>query len=248
MACTSNAGRISQLASRVSSGISQLSSKQAFFTGLAVGASGTGLGALLVTNRQRVASLLQRTKSPRQALAVTSKPQSVNGSPRMKKQPKPIPALTAKSKGRSKPKPIPGLTKGSSSRSAAKPIPVLATSPTTLQAATVEMKTGNGEPFLAKNSYRVVRADGSDTGLAVTPYLEAGQANGKPAVKADAWGVTHTGSGALVDGPYDSAGQAQELATKLSNLSWTGTMSKQEVGQAQRIVQAHRKSMGGGAQ
>ena len=245
MACQSNAGRISQLAGRVSSGISQLSSKQAFFTGLAIGASGTGLGALLVTNRQRVANLLQRTKSPRQALAVTSKPQPGNGVPRTKKQPKPIPALAA---GKSKPKPIPGLTKGSASRSAAKPIPVLATSPTTLQAAAVEMKTGNGKPFLAKNSYRVVRADGSDTGLAITPYLEAGQADGKSAVKADTWGVTHTGSGALVDGPYDNIEQAQELATKLSNLSWTGTMPKQEVGQAQRIVQAHRKSMGGGAQ
>lgn len=244
MACTSNAGRISQLAGRVSGGISQLSSKQAFFTGLAVGASGTGLGALLVTNRQRIANLLQRTKSPRQALTLTGKSQPGNGAARMKKQPKSIPVMTAKSKDRSKPKPIPGLTTGSSSRSAAKPIPVLATSPTTLQAAAVEMKTGSGEPFLAKNSYRVVRADGSDTGLAVTPYLEAGQTNGKSAVKADAWGVTHTNSGALVDGPYDSAEQAQELATKLSNLSWTGTMSKQEVGQAQRIVQAHRKSLG----
>lgn len=160
----------------------------------------------------------------------------------MKKQPKPIPVMTAKSKGRSKPKPIPGLSKGSSSRSAAKPIPVLAISPTTLQAAAVEMKTGSGEPFLAKNSYRVVRADGSDTGLAVTPYLESGQANGNPTVKADVWGVTHTGSGALVDGPYDSAGQAQELATKLSNLSWSGALSKQEIGQAKRIIQAHRKS------
>jgi hypothetical protein len=87
-----------------------------------------------------------------------------------------------------------------------------------------------------------MRADGSDTGLAVTPYLESGQANGKPAVKADAWGVTHTGSGALVDGPYDNLDQAQGLATKLSNISWIGAMSKQEVGQAKRIIQAHRKS------
>ena len=243
MACQINSGRISQLAGRVSSGISQLSSKQAFFTGLAVGASGTGLGAVLVANRQRIANLFQRPKSPRQAMAVSGQLQPANGTPRAKKQPKPIPALAAGNGDKSKPKPIPGLTKGSSPRSAAKPIPVLATSPTTLQAAAVEMKTGNDTPYLAQNSYRVMRADGSDTGLAITPYLESGQTNGKTAAKGDAWGVTHTGSGALVDGPYDNIGQAQELATKLSNMSWTGAMSKQEVGQAQRIVQAHRKSL-----
>ena len=245
MACQSNAGRISQLSSRISSGISQLSSKQAFFTGLAVGASGTGLGATVIANRQRIASLFQRAKVPRQALAVSSQFGPANETPRGKKQPKPIPALAAGSGGKSKPKPIPGLTKGGSARSTAKPIPVLATSPTTLQATPVEMKTGSGEPYLAQNSYRVVRDDGSDTGLAITPYLDSGQANGKPAVKADAWGVTHTGSGALVDGPYDNIDQAQELATKLSNLSWSRAMSKQEVGQAQRIVQAHRKSRSG---
>lgn len=248
MSCQAESGRLAKFAGRLSSGISQLSSKQAFFTGLAVGASGAGLGATVIANRQRIASLFQRARAPRQALAVSSQFGPANGTPRAKKQPKPIPALAAGSGGKSKPKPIPGLTKSGSSRSTAKPIPVLATSPTTLQAAAVKMKTGSGEPFLAKNSYRVVRADGSDTGLAVTPYLEAGQANGKPAVKADVWGITHTNSGALVDGPYGNIDQAQELATKLSNLSWTGTMSKQEVGQAQRVVQAHRKSMGGGTQ
>lgn len=241
MACQAKAGRISRLAGRVSSGISQLSSKQAFFTGLAVGVSGTGLGAVLVANRQRMANLFRQSQKPRQAVAVAGKRQPANGSPRLKKQAKPIPALAARSERKSKP--IPALTKSDSARSTPKSIPVLATSPTTLQPATVEMKTGSGKPFLAQNSYRVVRADGSDTGLAVTPYLESGQTNGKSAVKADAWGVTHTGSGALVDGPYDSVDQAQALATKLSNLSWTGTMSKQEVGQAQRIVQAHRKSL-----
>lgn len=242
MSCQSESGRLAKFAGRLSSGISQLSSKQAFFTGLAVGASGTGLGVAVIANRQRLTGLLQRAKTPRQAIAMSGKLQLANETPRGKKQPKPIPALVA---GKPKPKPIPGLTKSGSNRSTAKPIPVLATSPTTLQAAAVEMKTGSGEPYLAQNSYRVVRADGSDTGLAVTPYLDSGQANGKPAVKADAWGVTHTGSGALVDGPYDNIDQAQELATKLSNLSWTGAMSKQEIGQAQRIVQAHRKSRSG---
>lgn len=243
MACQAKAGRISRLAGRVSSGISQLSSKQAFFTGLAVGVSGTGLGAVLVANRQRMANLFRQSQKPRQAVAVAGKRQPANGSPRLKKQAKSIPALAARSERKSKPKPIPALTKSNSAGSTPKSIPVLATSPTTLQPAVVQMKIGSGKPFLAQNSYRVVRADGSDTGLAVTPYLESGQTNGKPAVKADAWGVTHTGSGALVDGPYDSVDQAQALATKLSNLSWTGTMSKQEVGQAQRIVQAHRKSL-----
>ena len=242
MACQTNAARMSQFAGRVSSGISQLSSKQAFFTGLAVGASGTGLGAVLVANRQRLAGLFQRAKSPRQAVAMSGKIQPANGSPRTGKRPKPILAQAAKNESRPKPKPIPGLTKGGSSRSTSKSIPLLATSPTTLQAAAVEIKTGNAEPIQAKNSYRVLRTDGSDIGLAVTPYLESGQANGKPTVKADAWGVTHTSSGALVDGPYDSVDQAQELATKLSNLPWTGAMSKQDIGRAKRILQAYRTS------
>jgi hypothetical protein len=241
MACQTEAGRVSQLAGRVSSGISQLSSKQAFFTGLAIGASGTGLGALAVVNRQRLTDLLQRAKAPRQALAVSRPSGSGNGTTPAKKQPKPIPALAA---GKSRPTPIPGLTKSGSSRLSPKPIPVLATSPTTLQAAAVEIKTGGGgESYLAQNSYRVVRADGSDTGLAVTPYLKSGQ----PAGQTEAWGVTHTGSGALVDGPYASVDQAQALATKLSNLAWTGPLSKQEIGQAHRIVQAHRQSMAGGS-
>ena len=100
------------------------------------------------------------------------------------------------------------------------------------------MKTGAGEQFEAQNSYRVLRADGSDTGLAITPYLESGQ--GKTTAKEGTWGVTHTGSGALVDGPYDSVAQAQGLATKLSNLPWNGAMSKQEIDRAKRIIRAHR--------
>ena len=226
MACQINADRVSKIAGRVSVGLSQMSSKQAFFTGLGVGASGTGLGAVLLANRQRLARLFRRSGRPRQAVALTGTVRPVNGAARTGQKPKPIPALAA----------------GRATSSKPKPVPVLATAPTTLQAASIQIQTGSGEPFLAEDSYRVVRADGSDTGLAITPYLESGQANGKPAVKADAWGVTHAGSGALVAGPYESVDQAQELATKLSNLPWTGTMSKQDVGRAKRIIQAYRTS------
>ena len=99
------------------------------------------------------------------------------------------------------------------------------------------MQTSGGNPFVAKNSYRVVRDDGADTGLAITPYLE--QREGQTVPKKDAWSVTHAGSGALVDGPHDSLEQAQGLATKLSALPWTGSMSKTNIAQAKRIIREY---------
>jgi len=229
MSCQVDSGRVAQFAGRLSAGLSQMSNKQAFFTGLAVGgASGTGLGALIVTNRQRIANLVGSKQTPRQAVAVSGKSQPVNGAARAKPKPKPIPALASGSSARPKTKP--------------KPIPVLATPPTKLQAASIQVQTSAGKPFVAKNSYRVVRDDGADTGLAITPYLE--QRAGQAVPKKDAWSVTHAGSGALVDGPHNSLEQAQGLATKLSALPWTGSMSKTNIAQAKRMISEYRRQVG----
>jgi hypothetical protein len=238
MSCQVESNRVAQFAGRLGAGLSQLSSKQAFFTGLAVGgASGTGLGAVVMANRQRIAGLFRGNSQPRQAVPVSDKSQPANGATRTKSKPKPIPALASGSPTKPKPKPIPGVPKSRMANSKPRPIPVLATPPTKLQAASIQVQTSGGKPFVAKNSYRVVRDDGADTGLAITPYLE--QREGQNVPKKDAWSVTHAGSGALVDGPHDSLEQAQGLATKLSALPWTGSMSKTHIAQAKRIIRAY---------
>jgi hypothetical protein len=219
-----------------------MSSRKAFFTGLAVGASGTGLGALVVANRRRLANLL-RGNQPRQAIAVTNQNRPAGKPPRPK--PKPIPGLAEGKTRTATParSPVPALA--GKDRRQAKPIPALAAT-TQLKAASVQMQTGDGQPFLAENSYRVVRSDGSDTGLAITPYLEQNGDGGQVAAKANSWGITHTGTGALIDGPYDSLEQAQGLATKLAPLPWAGTaMPKADMNRAKRLIKAYRQSLAG---
>jgi hypothetical protein len=221
------------LPARLGAGLAQMSSKQAFFTGLAVGVSSTGLGALIVANRQRLANLL-RGNQPRQAIPMMGQNRSAG---------QPV-----------RPKPIPGLAEGKTKtaagrgRNKAKPIPALAAT-TRLKAAPIQMQTGDGQPFLAENGYRVVRPDGSDTGLAITPYLEQGGEGKQPVERPKCWGVTHTGTGALVDGPYDSLEQAQGLATKLAPLPWTtGTaMPKADMTRVKRLIKAYRQALAGEA-
>ncbi len=230
MSCATNALVVSTKPARLGSGIARLTSKQAFFAGMAVGASGTGLGAMLVSGRQRLANLFGRKQSPRQAAVGPSKSSSSSGSSRAKA--KPIPALAA---GRQA-KPIPGVAKSGQKKT----IPVLATPDTTLQAASVQMQTNTGQPFVAQNSYRVLQADGTNSGLALTPYLA--QNKGQAVPQKGAWSVTHAGSGALIDGPHPNLKQAQGLASKLSTLPWTGSLSKADITQAKRIIKNYRPS------
>ena len=80
-----------------------------------------------------------------------------------------------------------------SGKATPKPIPALASAPTTLQPASIQVQTHTGQPFAAQNSYRVIRADGSDSGLAITPYLDQNEGQGTVTVKDNAWSITHTG-------------------------------------------------------
>lgn len=233
MACGTNALTVSNLPARVGAGIAQMSSKQAFFTGLAVGASGAGLGALIVAHRRRLTNLF-RGNPPRQAITV-AKP--------TRPKPRPIPGL-AEGKSEST-RSIPALA--GKNRRQAKPIPALAAT-TRLKAAPVRMQTGEGQPFLADNGYHVVRPDGSETGLAITPYLEQRGAGGQTMANPNQWGVTHTATGALIDGPYDSLEQAQGLAAKLAPLAWaSATMRKADMSRAKRLIKAYRQTLAGEA-
>ena len=233
MACQTNAGLASAAAGRL--GLSRLSSKQAFFAGLTLGATGAGLGALLVARRQG------GSPTPRQALAIAPPA----GKPARKKQPKPIPALAAGPQT----KPIPGLS--TSRPTGAKPIPGLSPSgragvrpiqmgsSTTLQPAAVELATDRGEPLVAKNSYRVMQADGSDSGLALTPHLSEGTQ--KP---SEAWSLTHTATGKRVAGPFASLEQTHRLATQLSPLGWRGPLlSRAKRAEPKRLIEVHRQTV-----
>jgi len=236
MACDANSSRIARLAGQVSGAISQLSAKQAFLAGVAVGASGTGLGAFLVAKRQRIANRRrgrqQRRKPVRQVIA-KPKPQPVPGLSSGSTKPKPVPGLSSGSPG---PRPIPGVKP--------KPIPTLTDTPqTTLRAAPIRVLDRGGQPFTVKKGYQVLRPDGSQTGLAVTPHLEEGD-KGHIVEKPGAWSVTHMKTGALIDGPYPNVAQAQRLATALSSLRWNiSTLPKADVDQAKKIIGQYRQSL-----
>ena len=233
MSCTTNGDRASDVAARL--GLSRLSSKQAFFAGLTLGAAGASLGALLVTKRQG------GSPAPRQALAIAPPA----GKPVRQRQPRPIPALVAGPQA----KPIPGLS--ASRPTGTKPGPELSPkrptgtksmpigSPTTLQPAAVQLTTDRDEPFVANNSYRVMQADGSDSGLALTPHLSEGAQ--KP---AEAWNLTHTATGKRVAGPFTSLEQTHRLATQLSPLGWRGPLlSRAKRAEAKRLIEAHRQTL-----
>lgn len=235
MSCETTSNRISKLAGRISAGIAGLSNKQAFFAGVAVGASGTGLGSLAVARRQKLVNFFgrltnpQSTLPPRQAVPVIGP-----SATRSKPKPKPIPNLAQPSSRSKTPKPIPGLP--------AQPGTTQTTTQTKLKSAAIQMRDGQGQLYTPQNSYRVLRPDGSDTGLAITPYLEQDQ-NGRVVEKEEAWGVTHTGTGGLLDGPYPSISQAQGLATELSDLRWTeGRIPQADVAQARQIIDRYRQS------
>jgi hypothetical protein len=195
-----------------------------------VGAAGTGLAAFLITQRRGIARRLQavtRNSSP-----ATRYPQ--------KPKPKPLPGLAPGKVAGQKAKPIPGLA-GQPPPKTARPIPGLRRTPqskppeTKLQAAPVQIRDSAGRQTTLDNSFRVVRADGSDTGLAITP-CQAG-ANGSEQPR---WGVTHAAGGALIDGPFNSPQAAQQLAAKLTPLRWTERqVPAADVSRARAIVKAH---------
>lgn len=220
MSCEKGANRIARLAGQVGAGISKLASKRSFYAGIAVGAGST-LGSL---------ALVKAIRKRRQ-----------NGAQAGERQPVPISRVPNK---RAKPQKIPKeALQRPGSRARPKPIPVLsgAATETKLKAASIRMQTGNGQPFTPKNSYQVIRTDGSETGLAITPYVQEGE-NGQLVEDDQRWGVTHATSGSLISGPYPSQTQAQGLATQLSGLRWTAArVPAKDVTQAKQIIRAYRR-------
>jgi hypothetical protein len=253
MSCETGSTKIAQLAGQVSAGITGLVSKRSFYAGIAVGAAGTGALALALNKIRRRPAAAGYLAAPRPVTPRSS--QSGPGALAVKgtrAAPRPIPVgAGAPAKGtRARPKPIPmgsGAPAAKGTRTNPRPIPVLSglasTPPTKLQRDTIQVQTapstGSRQPFPASNSYRVLRSDGADTGLAITPYLRPGE-DGQPTPDPNAWAVTHSSSGALVGGPYASVATAQGLATQLANLPWTGTMATEDMSRAKAIIAAYQ--------
>ena len=241
MTCEKAPNKIAQLAGQVGGGISRLAGKRSFYAGVAVGAGGAVGGLLLakaIQNRRRNGA----QDGKRQPVPIEGSPQSTRANPR------PIPRETLQAEGtRANPRKIPqeALRRNPGTRANPRPVPVLSRPPaeTKLQAAPLRMQVDGEQPFTPKNSYRVVRPDGSDTGLAVTPYVRKGE-NGQLVEDDQSWGVTHAASGSLISGPYRSISQAQGLATRLSGLRWTAArVPAEDVNQARQFAQDYRRNL-----
>ncbi len=238
MSCEKSPNRFAKLAGGVSGGISQLAGKRSFYAGVAIGAGGAVGGMVLAK------ALRDRRRNG--ALAA-GRPVSTGPIPGSRANPAKIPeGALLKPGSRANPKKIsPGALLKPGSRANPARIPVLskASAETKLQAATLHLQTGSGQSFTPGAAYRVVRPDGSDTGLAITPYVREDE-NGQPVEDDCRWGVTHAASGSLVSGPYESVSQAQGLATQLSGLGWAaGRVPAEDVSQAKQIIGAYRRGL-----
>ena len=250
MACERNSSRISKLACQIGVGISALASKRSFYVGVAVGAAGTA-GAMAL------AKALHRSASPRSVTIQTQPLPAGGGTQANSLQISKGDLTAAKNRPGARDNPIQlskeGLEGARSTspqvgtRANPKPVPILGAAPTPppetkLRPGSLRMRTSSGQTFITQNSYRVVRSDGSDTGLAITPYFRQAE-DGQYSEDQNAWGVTHAGSGSLISGPYDDVVRAQGLATRLSPLLWTApVVPSQDVEQARQIIKTYQQS------
>jgi hypothetical protein len=218
MSCENGPNKFARMAGQISAGISRLAGKRSFYAGLAVGAGGAA-GGLALTRAIR-----KRRRGG--AASEKRRPAPVAPSPDTRTRPKKIPQEALRRPG---------------SRANPRPIPVLTSPPaeTKLQAATIRIQTGDGQPFTPQSSYRVVRPDGSETGLAITPFIRE-DGGGRLMEDTQQWGVTHAASGSLISGPYDSVARAQGLATQLAGLGWTEPrLPAEDIQQARQIISAY---------
>jgi len=111
----------------------------------------------------------------------------------------------------------------------------------------------NGRPawFVVNNGHVILRPDGSDTGLAITPALKLGQVKeGLQEVEEDTgrWWLTHIPSGkTLGSQPYASLAEAQLLGSVLAQLDWTrpeNEISDQEISQVSETMRRYNQALG----
>jgi hypothetical protein len=91
--------------------------------------------------------------------------------------------------------------------------------------------------WFAVNGYVVLRPDGSDTGLALTPALKVSDQGDEVEVDTGRWWVTHIPSGKHVPGAgaYDRPEEAQLLADVLAQLDWTRNETELTTAEIRRV-------------
>jgi hypothetical protein len=99
---------------------------------------------------------------------------------------------------------------------------------TRLAESRIGLNLGNANepaPFVVEKGYVMLRPDGSDTGLALTPNLKAERGpDGQAQIQEDTsqWWITHIPSGrAVTDRAYDNLETAQMLGNILAQMDWT---------------------------
>lgn len=260
------------MAAHLAGGISRLTSKRSFYAGVAVGAAGTG-GVMLLVNRFR-RSTTQEGGGPSSVRPIsgvnygsTGRPipplvssgrggspirsgQPANGGMRSNR-PQMIPMGGGRPAGggvQTGPRPISMAGVQPAGRNLPRVVPVLrAPLPDTkLQPASIKVQA-NGQVFTPTTSYRVLTPDGQDTGLAITPEIvETGDSTNPLAAKENSWCLTHTRTGQLISGPYDTVSKAQKLATQLAPLPWgAASMSSGEMSRAQQLIADYQQSLEG---
>lgn len=256
MSCESKPNQIAQTVAQFAGGISRLASKRSFYAGVAVGAAGTG-GVMLLVNRFRrpreevvgQASLRSVTAINYGGTGIPVPLPAGRTKPELKKLPiSPAGTLTPADRARSNPQKISmvGVQPAGSALPRLMPILGAPLPETKLQPAEIKIQA-NGEVFTPKTSYRVLTSDGRDTGLAITPEVIETEDEGKLAERENSWCVTHTRTGQLISGPYDTINKAQKLATQLAPLSWGGAnMTQGEIGRAQQIIEEYQHLLEGG--
>lgn len=114
--------------------------------------------------------------------------------------------------------------------------------PTSLAPSRIGVYAGQDEQdrpvwYAVNRGYVVVRADGSDTGLALTPGLKVSGSAGEVEEDLNRWWITHIASGKHLPeaGPYERPEEGQLLAGVLAQLDWTRPETELTTGEIRRV-------------
>ena len=235
MSCESRAARFAALAGKVSAGMTSLAGKRAFYVGVAVGSTGAAALTAVITRFRPVCTGRRGRARPR---AIISGGTQTTGAG-SRANPKPLAGIrkSSVSGSRANPQPLAGIGKSSASGSRAnpRPLPGLNRPPVTarpgpatrLKPGPVQVSIGRGQTTTMPDSYRVVKPDGAETGLALTRPVSSAR---------DGWMITHTDSGLAMGGPYDSVQAAQTIAGQLAVVVEDDRLSQAEKMKAARKI------------
>ena len=260
MACESTTNGVSNF-SRLTCGISKLAGKRSFHAGVALGAAGTGtlMVAIGYLHRRKRRSIWDNQAIS--TVKVGDKNLTQTGT---RTNPKKIPGIASCSSppvhhsilgpgwmqsglprpgSRANPRPIPSLAHKPPPEPVQSGAGEIQSVPTKLKPEAVWVLTRQGERAMAEDSFRVLRPDGCETGLAISAEMVRSP-DGR-VIKGDTWNITHTPSGATVEGSFSDPTEAQSLANKLVGLDWTGLrMPPDEMKKAVQIIDRHHRATG----